>query len=541
MGILTPFFNLFKPAKSDPAAIERINRNMDVIDLEMHRPPLTVNGIQPNPLTRDLEVTTVPLADNLTSDEAQINTGTYIIRSSGGEASIKDGSAMLSEIRGNMVKTGAVAQSVVMTVSGADIQDTEIDENAFIAAVTPASGRMVFSYTNAWDVNPALYGITVDGTPASGDSITVVYTKESRGTITVANPVAFISTGWNLYNNVTGYARVCRYSEEHDFKISGEYTSIAFADTPAGAQTPISPVDGHFSLPAGKDMGYIIVTGGNATDTAIWMAWGDWTEQANGGVFEPYTQTQIDLSEVMTLFPYGIMKVGNVSDEINLNTGRAYSRVQRLAYTAENLENVIASGVEYDTDTNFIYAAMEFPASYTIELDGEYTVSDHGTEIFSGTTVAVTASSLYGDDLKGKLRRDVLTISQQTLTNAQKAQVLQNIGAASEEQVEQVGNTFDSLFKIKYFSKQYDSLAAGSALVISANDLGITVPDGYMLFGFYRFTSGSRHVPVSWINPMVTGDSAIMAVKNVQETAATNFTAGVGVIFIKTGGIVTLV
>lgn len=438
MSILTPFFNLFKLQKTDDYDIAQFNGNMDIIDTEMHRPPLTVNGIQPNPLTRDLEVTTVPLADNLTSDEAQINTGTYIIRSSGGEASIKDGSAMLSEIRGNTVKTGAAAQSVVMTVSGADIQDTEIDEDAFIAAVTPASGTMVFSYTDAWSVNPELYGITVDGTPANGDSITVVYTKESRGTITVANPVAFISTGWNLYNNVTGYARVCRYSEECDFKISGEYTSIAFADTPAGVQTPITPVDGHFSLPTGKDRGYIIVTGGNATDTAIWMAWGDWTEQANGGVFEPYTQTQIDLSEVMALFPYGLMKAGNVSDEINLNTGRAYSRIQRLAYTEENLENVIASGVEYDTDTNFIYAAMEFPASYTIELDGEYTVSDHGTEIFSGTTVAVTASCMYGDDLKGKLRRDVLTISQQTLTDAQKAQVLENIGAVSESETEEI-------------------------------------------------------------------------------------------------------
>jgi hypothetical protein len=493
MGILTPFFNLFKPAKTDPAAVEKFNENMDIIDTEMHRPPLTINGIQPDPTSRNTEITTVPLADNLTSDEAQINTGTYIIRSSGGEASIKDGSAMLSEIRGNMVKTGAVAQSVVMNVSGEDIQDTEIDETAFIAAVTPASGTMVFSYTNAWNVNPELYGITVVGTPASGDSITVVYTKANRGTITVANPVTFISTGWNLYNNVTGYARVCRYSEEYDFKISGEYTSIAFADTPAGAQTPISPVDGHFSLPTGKDRGYIIVTGGNATDTAIWMAWGDWTEQANGGTFEPYTQTQIDLSEVMTLFPYGLMKVGNVSDEINLNTGRAYSRVQRLAYTEANLENVIASGVEYDTDANYIYAAMEFPASYAIELDGEYTVSDHGTEIFSGTTVAVTASSLYGNDLKGKLRRDVLTISQQTLTDAQKAQVLQNIGAASSADALTSGSLGTYTVDIPYTVP-----ANGSWNTNTKTAIDNAKPTGARVLGVVGFiTNSSNVVPIS--------------------------------------------
>lgn len=535
MGILTPFFNLFKPAKTDPAAIERINGNMDVIDVEMHRPPLTVNGIQPNPVNRDLEVTTVPLADNLTSDEAQINTGTYIIRSSGGEASIKDGSAMLSEIRGNTVKTGAAAQSVVMSVSGADIQDTEIDENAFIAAVTPASGTMVFSYTNAWNVNPELYGITVDGTPASGDSITVVYTKESRGTITVANPVAFISTGWNLYNNVTGYARVCRYSEEYDFKISGEYTSIAFADTPAGAQTPITPVDGHFSLPAGKDRGYIIVTGGNATDTAIWMAWGDWTEQANGGTFEPYTQTQIDLSEVMTLFPYGLMKVGNVSDEINLNTGRAYGRIERIAYTEENLENVIASGVDYDTDTGYIYAVREFPASFPIDLDGEYTVSDHGTEIFSGTTVAVTASSLYGDDLKGKLRRDVLTISQQTLTNQQKAQVLQNIGAASAEQVAEVASVFDTLFKYTYYEKTVASLEDGTGIRLSAADMGFSTPTGYKPLATVRYTSGSYRVATSYVNPLATGDTNAIGIFNSSGATQSSIKVGIGVLYVKTG------
>ena len=72
------------------------------------------------------------------------------------------------------------------------------------------------------------------------------------------------------------------------------------------------------------------------------------------------------------------------------------------------------------------------PAVYTISLDGGYEVSDHGIEFFVGTSVALTASALYGNDLKGKLRRDVLTISQQTLTAAQKAQVKENLGFATQ-------------------------------------------------------------------------------------------------------------
>ena len=432
MSILTPFFNLIKPAKNDPTAIAQINANMDTIDTEMHRPPLTVNGIEPNSTTRNLEITTVPLADNLTTEEAQINTGTYVLRTSGGEASIADGSAWLSSLQGNQVKTGYVAESLEMSVTLADPTTEDpisasLDRDTFIEEVT-SSQTITLTYSNAWDADPATYGITVTGTPVAGDKITVVYVKENRGTITTATPSSFISTGWNLYNHTAGYARVVDYSTEYGFMISGTYTALAFAETLSGEQTTITPVDGYFTIPAGASDGYVFVTGGNATDTEIWMTWSDWTEQANGGTFAAYTQTTIDLSGVMVDFPDGLMRIGNYYDEINLNTQLAYSRVQKLQYTEENLAGVIASGVPYDTDANYIYAVRVAPVTYSISLSGEYTCSDHGMEMFIGTSVPVTASSLYGNDLKGKLRRDVLTISQQTLTAAQQAQVLNNIG-----------------------------------------------------------------------------------------------------------------
>lgn len=429
MSILTPFFNLFKHEKTDQYNIDQFNENMDIIDTEMHRPPLTVNGIEPDSETRDLPLNVVPLADNLTSEEAQINTGTYIERTSGGEASIADGSAWISDIRGNMVKTGYVPESIQMTVTLADPTAVDpisasIDRDTFIEVVT-SSQTITLTYSTAWSADPNTYGITVTGTPVAGDQIQVVYEKLNRGTITTAEPTSFISTGWNLYNHAAGYARVVDYSSEFGFMIEGTYTALKFAETLSGEQTTITPVDGYFTVPSD---GFVFVTGGNDTDTMIWMTWSDWTEQPNGGTFEAYTQDEIDLSGVMVDFPDGLMKIGNVYDEINLNTGRAYSRIQKLEYTEENLEDVIASGVAYDTDTNYIYAVRVSPVTYTISLDGEYSVSDHGMEIFLGTDVAVIASSLYGNDLKGKLRRDVLTISQQTLSSAQKNQVWANLG-----------------------------------------------------------------------------------------------------------------
>lgn len=425
MSILTPFFNLFKVQKTDSYDIEHFNDNMDVIDTELHRPPLTVNEIEPDPETRNIPITTVPLADNLTSDAAQVNSGTYIIRTSGGDASIADGSAWLSDLHGEMVKTGYVPESIDPSVTvGADHLSVEVDRDTFVEEVS-ASTTITLNYTSAWSENPATYGITIDGTPENGDQITVVYVKENRGTITTATPNTFISTGWNLYNHAAGYARVVNYSTEYGFMIDGTYTALAFAETLSGEQTTITPVDGFFTVPAD---GYVFVTGGNSTDTMIWMTWSDWIDEPNGGTFEAYTQTTVDLSGVMVDFPDGLMRIGNTFDEINLNTLRAYSRIEKLEYTDENLAGVIASGVPYDTDTNWIYAVRIAPAVFTIDLSGEYTVSDHGLEMFIGTTVPVSSTSLYGDDLKGKLRRDVLTISQQTLTAAQKTQVQSNLG-----------------------------------------------------------------------------------------------------------------
>ena len=432
MSTQTPYFDLYKREETDSYDIEKYNDNLDIIDTEMHKPPLTVNLQEPDS-SRNIDITTVPLADNLTSDEAQLNTGTYIIRTSGGEASISDGEASLSVILGNMEKTGYVAESISPSVVG-DISIT-IDHDTFVAYVT-SSSTITLTYTTGWSADPANYGITVTGTPTNGDSITIVYVKENRGTITTASPTSFISTGWNLYNHTAGYARVINYSSEYGFMINGTYTALQFSESLSGERTTVTPVNGYFVVPSD---GYVFVTGGNSTDTEIWMTWSDWVDEPNGGVFEAYTQSTIDLSGLMVSFPDGLMKVGNYADEINLNTQSAVSRITKMAYSDENLATVIASGVPYDTDTNYIYAVRAYPVTYSISLSGDYTVSDHGMEMFLGTTVPLTATSIYGQDLKGKLRRDVLTISQQSLTSTQQAQARTNIGAASESSVALIG------------------------------------------------------------------------------------------------------
>lgn len=502
MSVLTQFFNLIKPAKSDRYKVSDFNANFDTIDTEMHRPPLTVNGVLPDPETRNIPLQTVPLADNLSSDDAIFNQGEYLVRTSGGGAPITDGIASLSTIKGNMVKTGYIPEEISMTVNavprvappaitatldtetfetyvetagtytltytsgwsadpalyGVTVTNTPVsgdtiviewdgenepemtvnaverpvpapitatlNRDTFVAYVTQ-SGTVTLSYTSGWSANPALYGITVQNTPVSGDSIVVVYVKENRGTITPADITAFNATGWNLYQASEGYAMVVHYSDTYGYKIGGNYSLVNFAKTPTGTSTAVDvDANGYFNI---SEDGYILVTGGDAT-TYVYPTWSDWVEGYEGD-FESYEVNTIDLSEIMVSFAAGLLSIGDVRDEINFNTQKATSRIERLAYTEENLAAVIASGVLYDTDTNYIYAVRGTPVVINIELDGAYTVSDHGLEFFTATTTTPPVTeSIYGDNLKDKLRTDVLTISEQELSAAQKAQVQQNIG-----------------------------------------------------------------------------------------------------------------
>ena len=283
----------------------------------------------------DITVGRVNYAGDLESTGSQTSTEEFIQRSAGGARSINTGGAFLASIQGNRVHTGVVEESVVMTVTAASSGITaEIDEDDFKTAAGSA-GTYTFSYTSSWDTDPENYGITVTGSPASGDTITVVWTAANRGTITVAMPSAFVSTGWNLYNHTDGYAKVVKYSNEYGYKAAGAYTKLEFSATLTGEKTTITPTSGAFTVPSD---GYVWVTGGNATTTEIWLTWSDWTESANSGVFAAYSKDEISVYGTMqTYFPNGLCRVGGVRDEINLSLGLVYVRIERINYSAENL------------------------------------------------------------------------------------------------------------------------------------------------------------------------------------------------------------
>ena len=357
-------------------------------------------------------------ADNLDTDKMQYSDGEYIIRTSGGSASIQDGDAYLLRIMGNRVHTGYSAEQLECTVTNATREEGEeeitasIDRDTFISyAGGGGAVQITLSYTSAWSHDPADYGVTVNGTPKSGDSIEITFVAEDRGTITVANPTAFKSTGWNLYKH-GGLTHLIKYSNQYSFRIGGTYTGIRCYKDSSGTGTNylILPASGMFYIP--YDEGWLEIVGGDETDTYIINAWSDWTE-GPPGEFEPYSETGVDFSTVMsTYFPNGLMRVGAVRDEINLNTQMAVNRIERMTYSAVNLETAEASGRAYECDTNYIYIVKAAEETHAIVLEGAYTVSDHGNEFFEGTTdTPVYIETIYGNNLKNKLERDVVTIS----------------------------------------------------------------------------------------------------------------------------------
>lgn len=386
----------------------------------------SVNGVEAGE-DGDIKLNSVPFAQGLESDASQRSTGTFIVRMAGGEASVNSGDAWLLSLLGNCIHEGYVPEALTMEVTAIERANpitATIDPDTFKEYVTE-SGTITLAYSTDWTTDPTLYGITVTGTPVSGDVITIDYTKEERGEIFVANPASLIATGWNLYDNTAGYARVAKYA--HGYRVGGTFTSLQYSATLTGSKSELVVTSGNFDIP---DDGYVWVNGGS-NDTEIYATWDDWTEGPSGQ-HENYTQTEIDLSAVMdSIFPYGLLRVGSAADEIDLNLGQAISRIEQMDYSEANRAIAAASGRDYIFDEDNIYLVRAAAQISSIEIDGSFTTNDHGIEYFTQTDTPVEAQILYGNNLKNKLERDVLTISPQTLTPAQKEQARNNIGAAA--------------------------------------------------------------------------------------------------------------
>lgn len=485
----------------------------------------------------EITLETVPLSVDLSSDRNTSVTGSFIARTTAGAASIANGDARLEKILGNNLHAGFVAEVLDMEVipmfrEDADPIEATIDRAAFIAAVS-GSVDMTFVYTTEWSQSPAAYGIAVTGTPIAGDQIRVHYIQEERGTITQAfdteGDKSFVATGWNIYDNDVGWARVAAYN--YKYKIGGAYNTIRFKDDPSMETSYAVAVDanGLFTVP--RD-GYIILTGGNDTDTYITTAWMDWTD-GYIGAFQGYTETEIDMSSILANMPFGLCRAGTVCDEIDFSAGTITQRISRVAYSEEARAAAEASGRAYEFDEDWIYYEMA-PADIqtsTFVQDPTFTADSHGIEWFTNTNAGATLTASYKESLKDKLQRDVVTISQQTLEENQQAQIRQNIGAVSNAEMAAALATLNGSILIRKYTYKITSFSASSAKSITAENFGITEIEGYKPAMALLYTTGYSLFACYSLYPSVTG--TVMALRNMHTSAVSNKTCGVLIVWIK--------
>ena len=332
----------------------------------------------------------------------------FIYRTTAGDASISNGMATLSNIKGKTLQTGHVDESIDVhgdfSASGTTVSIEESTWRTYVAD----SGVYEFEYDGAnWKLDDATvtlanYGLTVTGSVSVNDTITVGYTKLEIGTLTTASPTALVSTGFNQYDATAGYAHVIGNNQ---YRIDGTYTSLGFTTTIGGVTAPVTVTNGKFTP---TEDGYIYVSGGSG-DILIALVW---SGVRDADPFEAYETSVVNIptedaeENNLPTATYGMPSVGDVADELNFSEKKYYQKIGHYTYSAENLATVQAMGVDYWYDLNDIFYVLENSVIYDLasSVSGAYEANDFGTEEFIGTSAPLGATIYYGNNLVDKLR-----------------------------------------------------------------------------------------------------------------------------------------
>lgn len=453
----------------------------------------------------NVEINRVSLADNIYSPENKTYTEEYIYRTSGGRSDIQTGVAQLSFLRGFTTVKGRVEENIEgQIISAHQSGDPDFDYPSLV--IDPAgwrnstlggeSGAYIFMYNGTnWvyqsrTIELASFGLTVIGTVTLNDIITINYIKGVQGALCTIKPDKFTSTGLNLFDKDTMSMRNYTISSNGTITASVNmyviYCKAPFSDfsgyvvyDPNNSIIRVGYLD---SLPepgktvdttdvtldttlsvcivpessANSNVGYICVACTDPSEICIHPRWSG----SNDTVTEPYEASIVNIptedsnGNELPYIEIGLASVGSIADEINFDLKQYIKRIGYLPYSEANLEEVKSYGVDYDYDSRIILYVLPEVIKYTLSdtISNTYNVNDYGVEYFDYSVVLglyndnkIYASQLYGENLRDKLRRDVLTISSQTLSEADKTQIRDNIGAASAAEVAAISSDLSNV------------------------------------------------------------------------------------------------
>lgn len=313
---------------------------------------------------------------------------------------------------------------------------------------------IAINYTsNDWQLNNSVvtlsnYGISITtGTPAIDDTIQIVFIAEQVGVIVTTNPTSLYSIGMNqfdkngskIFNNYTlnssgAISAATGYYVIYFKALGGEvytvYNSTASSTVRVGYSATVPTTSstvtllntvsssewadalvnnsymGHYLVPDTNDYGYLVVATSDIDNLCCHLTW----EGINDEVYESYFDYTLSIPYIddggHVITTYGLVNLDDTTeyyDEIDLQEHKFYKRTTRIAYSAENLATVQAMDVPYIYDDSWIYYGIDTVEYDLSETSSAYKISDYGTEEFLNTTLPLTATIFYQDNLRNKL------------------------------------------------------------------------------------------------------------------------------------------
>ena len=412
-------------------------------------PEIEPNGIFPG--------VTVGLADNLISPDGIVDTSSFIYRTSDKTQNIDDGYAQLQKLIGATTST-TVNENITTNILATGVTSVSVNSTTFKSKIS-VSGTYNFIYTaGQWTLNSnnivlSDYGITITGgTAATNDNIQIVYVAAQVGTITISNPTAIYSIGMNQFN-INGNKILTGYTIDTSgnivpavnsyviyFKCLGGNTytiyNSAVSSTTRAAYSSIIPTtistgltvltavttasfgqtvtnDSTHTYYQTASNGYMCIATTNTTNLCCHLTWSGY----NDSVYESYFESTLSIPYIdengVIISNYGIPYIDSTYyDELDFSNHKYYKRVSRIAYSSENLTTISGQTSHYIYDNNWIYYGTA-TVVYILNssLSNAYKVSDFGTEEFLDTTLALTATIFYQNNLRDKLRNSVEVIT----------------------------------------------------------------------------------------------------------------------------------
>lgn len=352
------------------------------------------------------------------------------ITTTGGDKDISSeetgSTAQLTYIKGGATVTGEYTPASITNEynpgegSSYNFAVTVTDPDKFTGFILGSGSTLVGTgktYAQVSGYTGETNGFIFSGTPTTGKTETFTITAPAFQSVVFPTITSFNSTGWNLLSGTQ--ARVIKGQR---YMIVVTTAGTAPTATIAGVSQVI---DTNYNCTRGHVVPYSFVASDTGvasfTNTKIVaLIW-------SGKYCDRTTNTGYTVSTIAIPAEYQtLMAVGDVSDEL-----RPGSHTKRISTTATDYSGLTAtSGYQRIVTSSNIYYAGESVVT-PLSQDWSFIANDMGEIFFlySGdTAVPVEFETVFGVNLVDKLTRDVLTVSEQELTESQKGQVHENLG-----------------------------------------------------------------------------------------------------------------